>query len=56
MPPGNYSTQRAEWPLSEPTANRKLIILDPSLKDWGGHYYEYDVAIAAAALRQGTHT
>ncbi len=42
--------------MPEHTANRKLIILDPSLKDTGGHFYEYDVAIAAAALRQARYT
>jgi hypothetical protein len=42
--------------LSERTANRKLLILDPSLKNMGGHYYEYDVAIAAAASLRGWHT
>jgi glycosyltransferase involved in cell wall biosynthesis len=35
---------------------RKLIILDPSLKNTGGHFYEYDSAIAAAALRRGMPT
>jgi glycosyltransferase involved in cell wall biosynthesis len=35
---------------------RKLIILDPSLKNTGGHFYEYDAAIAAAALRRGMPT
>ena len=36
--------------------NRKLIILDPSLKDTGGHFYEYDLAVAAAALRREMST
>ena len=42
--------------LRERAANRKLLILDPSLKDMGGHYYEYDVAIAAAASFRGWYT
>jgi glycosyltransferase involved in cell wall biosynthesis len=45
------------WDMQLPKLNtRKLIILDPSLKDMGGHFYEYDVAIAAAALRRGMPT
>ena len=42
--------------LLEQTAEKRLIILDPSLKNTGGHYHEYDVAIAAAALRRAMHT
>lgn len=42
--------------LLEQTATKKLIILDPSLKDTGGHFYEYDAAIAAAALARGRRT
>jgi hypothetical protein len=42
--------------LLEQIEKKKLIILDPSLKNLGGHFYEYDVAVAAAALRRGRHT
>jgi glycosyltransferase involved in cell wall biosynthesis len=35
---------------------KKLIILDPSLKNMGGHFYEYDAAIAEAALRRAMPT
>jgi hypothetical protein len=31
----------------------KLLIADQSLRDFDGHHYEYDLAIAAAALRLG---
>jgi hypothetical protein len=40
--------QYREQPLPQ-TANRQLLILDPSLKDMGGHFYEYNLAVAAAA-------
>jgi glycosyltransferase involved in cell wall biosynthesis len=35
---------------------KRLIILDPSLKNTGGHFYEYDAAIAVAALQRGMLT
>ena len=38
------------------TGDRKLIILDPSLKDMGGHFYEYDAALSLAALRRAMPT
>jgi glycosyltransferase involved in cell wall biosynthesis len=39
--------------VQEHTAVKKLIVLDPSLKNMGGHFYEYDVALAEAASRRG---
>jgi hypothetical protein len=39
-----------------PAPQKKLIILDPSLKNMGGHFYEYDAAIAGAALRRAMPT
>ena len=43
-------------PLPDTATNKKLIILDPSLKDLGGHFYEYDAALGAAASRRAIHT
>lgn len=41
---------------SPPGPQKKLIILDPSLKNMGGHFYEYNAAIAEAALRRAIPT
>lgn len=47
-----------KWNLRLPDtdAQKKLIILDPSLKDMGGHYYEYDAALSAAASGRAMQT
>src|SRR5262245_56576987 len=36
-----------------PSTGPRLLVVDQSLKDYGGHHYEYDLAVSGAAARLG---